>query len=171
MSRQTRPSLCGQRGAAVPDRIGLQPGHPNAFAFRIPDYPGQPPTPPMATTIQPCRPPCDRGGSGGWSANSPTRLLPSDSCWPRPTSGWLATGSSRIGWCRSPTRTPPDRPAQPPFADRIWPQAAAGRRPARLGRRHHLAQATQTSLTRPPAQTAYCSGAATNRWWHPSEQK
>jgi hypothetical protein len=28
-----------------------------------------------------------------------------------------------------------------------------------------------TSLTPPPAQTAYCSGAATNRWWHPSEQK
>ena len=24
---------------------------------------------------------------------------------------------------------------------------------------------------RPAAQTAYCSGAATNRWWHPSEQK
>jgi hypothetical protein len=26
-------------------------------------------------------------------------------------------------------------------------------------------------LTGPPAQTAYCAGAATNRWWHPSEQK
>jgi hypothetical protein len=34
-----------------------------------------------------------------------------------------------------------------------------------------LKQATRTSLTGPPAQTAYCSGAATKRWWHPSEQK
>jgi hypothetical protein len=56
-------------------------------------------------------------------------------------------------------------------ADRVWPQAAAGRRPARLPRRHQLAQATGTSLTGPPAQTAYCAGAAMNRWWHPSEQK
>ena len=34
-----------------------------------------------------------------------------------------------------------------------------------------LSATMRTSLTRPPAQTAYCSGAATNRWWHPSEQK
>jgi hypothetical protein len=40
-----------------------------------------------------------------------------------------------------------------------------------LGRRHCLAQATRASLTGPAAQTAYCSGAATNRWWHASEQK
>jgi hypothetical protein len=32
-------------------------------------------------------------------------------------------------------------------------------------------KATQTSSTRPPAQTANCSGVATNRWWHASEQK
>jgi hypothetical protein len=40
-----------------------------------------------------------------------------------------------------------------------------------LGRRHQLAQATRTSLTGPPVQTAFCSGAATNCWRQGWEQK
>jgi hypothetical protein len=49
--------------------------------------------------------------------------------------------------------------------------AARARMPIERAADRAIAHLAHISLTRPPAQTAYCSGAATNRWWHPSEQK
>ena len=127
-------------------------------------------TPSMAATIQPCRRPCDR-----WLRRLVCELADTIAA----IGQLLAQTDQRLAGNRvvpdrlvspSDPDTHPIGQRKPPFAGRVWPQAAAGRRPARLRRRHQLAQA-RTSLTGPPAQTAYCSGAAINRWWHPSEQK
>jgi len=146
MSRQTRPSLCGQRGAAVPDRIGLQPGHPNAFAFRIPDHPGQPPTPRWRPRSSLAGPPCDRGGSGGWSANSPTRLLPIGQLSAQ-TDQRLA--GNRVIADRLVSFSDPDTARSASATAVRRPNLATScrwQKTSAPGRRHHLAQATQTSL-------------------------
>jgi transposase, IS5 family len=38
------------------------------------------------------------GGWDGWSVSWPRQWLRPSGCWPRPTSGWPATGLSPIGW-------------------------------------------------------------------------
>jgi hypothetical protein len=61
------------------------------------------------------------------------------------------------------------------FLDPSWSRASVGEGAGlaliELSVDASSSKATQTSSTRPPAQTANCSGVATNRWWHASEQK
>lgn len=65
----------------------------------------------------------------------------------------------------------PNPPGKPPFADRVGYKLLLADDDRGLVADTSLSRATWTSSTGPPAQTAYCSGAATNRWWHAWEQK